>query len=188
MNTYAAVILIAGASASGKTTLARTLAGRLNLPVLSKDNIKETLFDALPVNDEWSRPLGHASYRLLLRLIAEFTRGSAAFIVDNAFRAEDELDLRRILTGASVLCLHCQASNAALAARAGQRVEAGDRHPSHHNADLSQLIASDIYAPPELGERATVPTDDFTSELYRAAVDDAILRATRLVAKQAACR
>ena len=51
-----------------------------------------------------------------------------------------------------------------------------------------QLIASDIYAPPELGERVTVPTDDFTSERYRAAVDDAILRAKRLVAKQASCR
>lgn len=187
-----AVILIAGAPASGKTTLARTLGARLNLPVLSKDNIKETLFDALPVNGEWSRPLGYASYRLLLRLIAEFTRGNAAFIVDNAFRAEDELDLRRTLTGASVLCLHCRASNATLVARAAQRVEAGDRHPSHHNADIPELIASGIYAPPEyappeIGESATLPTDDFASELYRAPVDDAILRAMRLVAKQAAC-
>ena len=184
----AAVILIAGAPASGKTTLARSLGARLNLPILSKDNIKETLFDALPVNGEWSRPLGRASYRLLLRLIAEFTRGTAAFIVDNAFRAEDERDLRPTLTGASVLGLHCRASNATLVARAAQRVEAGDRHPSHHNADIPQPIASGIYAAPEIGERVTVPTDDFASELYRVAVDDTIRRAKRLIAKQAACR
>lgn len=180
----AAVILIAGAPASGKTTLAHTLSTRLNLPVLSKDDIKESLFDALPVNGEWSRPLGRASYRLLLRLIAKFTRGNAAFIVDNAFRAEDERDLRPTLPGASVLGLHCRASNAT---RAAQRVEAGDRHPCHRNADIPQLIASRIYAPPEIGERVNVPTDDFAAKLYRAAVDDAILRATRLVAKQAAC-
>lgn len=39
----AAVVLITGAPAAGKTTLARELADRLSLPVLSKDRIKETL-------------------------------------------------------------------------------------------------------------------------------------------------
>lgn len=59
----AAVVLITGPPASGKTTLARNLAERLNLPVLAKDRIKETLFDAL--DDAPTDVLGKASFQLL---------------------------------------------------------------------------------------------------------------------------
>lgn len=41
------LIVIGGYSGSGKTTLAQGLARALSLPLLSKDVIKETLFDSL---------------------------------------------------------------------------------------------------------------------------------------------
>jgi adenylate kinase family enzyme len=41
------VVLVSGAPGADKTTLAVPLAAALGLPLLSKDQIKETLFDAL---------------------------------------------------------------------------------------------------------------------------------------------
>lgn len=41
------LILISGAPCTGKTTIAQHLAGKFQLPVVHKDDIKERLFDRL---------------------------------------------------------------------------------------------------------------------------------------------
>ena len=175
----AAVVLITGPPASGKTTLARTLSEGLDLPVLAKDRLKETLFDVLPDAAMRTDTLGIASYRLLLQLVGDFARGSGAFVVENAFRAGDGPALRERLAGADVLHIHCDASHTTLRARIGKRAASGERHPSHRYADLPS--ARDIYAPPQVcNEVLTVPTDDFGSAGYRAAVAEAAARATAL--------
>ncbi|MBE8523062.1 AAA family ATPase [Amycolatopsis sp. H6(2020)] len=46
-----AVIVVSGPPAVGKSTLARELATRLTLPLLSRDAIKEALFDTLGYGD-----------------------------------------------------------------------------------------------------------------------------------------
>ena len=179
----AAVVLVSGAPASGKTTLAQVLAERLGLPTLAKDRIKETLYDALPVGPDWSRPLGNASYRLLLELAGEFVRAHVSFILENAFRSADKRVLRELLAEADVLHVHCDAPHATLSARLARRVEAGERHPSHHHADIPALIAADTYAL-ELDDTLRVPTEDFASTDYRTAVATAVARARDLIAKQ----
>ena len=180
----AAVIVITGAPASGKTTLARMLAERLGLPVLAKDRIKETLFDALPGDSDWSRRLGNASFQLLLQLVEELARGVGAFIVESAFRVSDGTELQRLLAGADVLHIHCQAADATLVERMSRRVASGERHPGHRHADVPSLIAAGVYARPGLNaETVMVPTDDFGSEKYGRAVDVALDRASELMRK-----
>jgi predicted kinase len=57
---------------AGKTTLTRALAHELRLPVVSKDDIKEQLYDALGVGDvEWSRRLGGVAYALTFAFVRE---------------------------------------------------------------------------------------------------------------------
>jgi ATP-dependent protease Clp ATPase subunit len=50
------VVFVSGPPASGKTYVADLLAAHLSLPLIAKDRIKETLFDALGTGDTaWSR-------------------------------------------------------------------------------------------------------------------------------------
>lgn len=69
------IVLVSGAPAAGKTTCARLLAALLGFPLLSKDDIKEALWDALesPAGDRaWSRRVGDAAMEVLWALAAQF--------------------------------------------------------------------------------------------------------------------
>ena len=53
-----ALVVVTGAVASGKTTVAVPLARALGLPLLAKDTVKEALFDSLGTGDpDWSKRL-----------------------------------------------------------------------------------------------------------------------------------
>ena len=71
------VVVVTGLPASGKTTLSRRLSEALRLPLLSKDLVKESLFDVLGVNDRaWSLQLGAATMEVLWSLLRECPGGA----------------------------------------------------------------------------------------------------------------
>ena len=79
------IVLVSGAPGAGKTTLAIQLASILRMPLLSKDAIKECLFDALsspPGDREWSRTLGATAMELMWRLAED----APAVILEANFR------------------------------------------------------------------------------------------------------
>lgn len=57
------LIIVLGPPCAGKTTLARRIAQEFQLPLIAKDDIKESLFDSLGWRDrEWSKKLGRATF------------------------------------------------------------------------------------------------------------------------------
>lgn len=76
-------VLVGGWPAAGKTTLARGLASELDVPYLSKDEIKEALMDALgaPATVEESRELGRAAVSAVLRA----AQGCSAAVIDSTW-------------------------------------------------------------------------------------------------------
>ena len=63
------LIVVSGASGTGKSTIARELGAALRLPVLSLDPIKEALADVLGLGDEdWSNRVGDAAAEVVFRL------------------------------------------------------------------------------------------------------------------------
>ena len=60
------IIIVTGRPAAGKSTLAKWLSQELKLPVVSKDNIREELFERLGWKDrKWAQELGKASVDMM---------------------------------------------------------------------------------------------------------------------------
>lgn len=116
-------ILVGGWPGAGKTTLARALATELQIPHLSKDEVKEALMDRLgaPATVEESRKLGAAAVTALLRL----ARGCNAAVIDSTWYAYT-LPLVRELPG-SVVEIRCRVDAAVAQDRYGRRVR-DERH------------------------------------------------------------
>ncbi len=58
----------------------------LDLPLVSKDTIKEILFDTLGWRDrEWSKKLGHASFELLFHFVESHLGAHRSLVVETAF-------------------------------------------------------------------------------------------------------
>ena len=91
------LVLVSGAPGAGKSALARPLAALLGLPLLSKDVIKESLFDTLGhvADDELasSRQLGGAAMELLWRLAAR----CPAVVLEANFRSQSAYERKRVL-------------------------------------------------------------------------------------------
>src|SRR5262245_13500660 len=80
------LIIVTGLPATGKTTLARRLAADLRLPLVTKDEIKERLFDQLGWHDRaWSLRLGQATYDLLYYFVEALLAAGCSAIVEGNF-------------------------------------------------------------------------------------------------------
>ena len=80
------LVVVSGAPGAGKTTLARRIAREFNLPLVAKDDIKESLFDSLGWQDrEWSKQLGRATYELIYYFVEQQLAVGRSLIVESNF-------------------------------------------------------------------------------------------------------
>lgn len=129
-------VIVSGAPGSGKTVLARQLAGELGFPVIAKDGLKETLMNVLGAPDRAaSERLGVASYALLYAVLDAVVGKVPGVIVESNFsRGRAEEELRPFVARTRSVLLHCRTSPADVARRIGTRSGASDRHAGHFDA------------------------------------------------------
>lgn len=136
------VVLVLGAPASGKSTISAAIADQWDLPIVSKDALKEILFDSLGVGDvAWSTRLGRASFALLDHVIELQLRAGAPFLIDAAYRAEYEnakFQRWQERYGFDAVQIDCTASWEELGRRFAARAADGTRHPGHADEDRVQ--------------------------------------------------
>ncbi len=152
------IVFIQGPPASGKSTLGMGLSAKLNIPHVSKDDIKENLFDSLGARDAaWSRELGAASNRLLFLLVRKYASLSRDIIIESNFSRDEVAEIERTLAGGSqdVCDVFLTAPPDVLMARFRERWESGRRHPGHVDdqryEDIESYIAEQKSRPMGLG-------------------------------------
>lgn len=105
------IILITGLPASGKTTLARTIAEQRGWPVLGKDVIKVELASHIATVDRSdSKRMGILAEEILLRVATVYAEQGLDCIVESTFRPEfihDHLEHLAALTSLSVIVVQC---------------------------------------------------------------------------------
>jgi predicted kinase len=121
------LVAVTGMPSSGKTTVAEGLARRLRLPLIAKDEIKESLYDSLGLAGP---EIGGAAYALIFALARSFLGAGVSTIVEaNFFR--DQKDEFALLPAHRFAQVHCHAPLAVLTERYASRA----RHPGHRDAE-----------------------------------------------------
>jgi glucokinase len=178
------LVVVTGLPGCGKTTLGRALAAELRLPFFDKDDILETLFDHVPVEQPADRQRLSRASDAVLETVA---RASGGAVLASLWRREALSEtsgtptawLRERETD-DVVEVHCVCPPDVAARRFTER----RRHPSHLDATrtgdalLTQLQALSSLGPWGLGRLVQVATSGpvdvvATASLVRAELDAA---------------
>ena len=166
------LIIVSGAPCTGKSTIATRVAREFGLPFLSKDAIKESLFDSLGTGGrDWSRRLGLASIELLFKLIATQLEAGRSLVAESNFYREFDTPRFEELRGRfdfDLLQVHCFADTSTLLSRYRLRGESRERHPGHtdHLAyeELARRLPEGAWDPMDIGgQLLTIDTTDFAN-------------------------
>ena len=91
-------ILVTGIPAAGKSTIAKYVSEKLDIPMISKDGIKELLFDDVGFNSREEKvKLGNASASIMYYMAEQFMCHKQPFILENNFENATKDGLNKIL-------------------------------------------------------------------------------------------
>jgi predicted kinase len=171
------LLVVTGAPATGKSTIATRLATTLGWPLLAKDDLKEALFDVLGTGDrQWSRRLSDASFVVQFEAGRSFVDAGSSVVIEGNFRPEHSMRIQAIAarTGTDVVQVLCVASPDVAQERLRRR--AGARHRGHLDVELETELEALLVAqarPLDLpGGRHVIDT----SQLPLAQIDPLIAR------------
>jgi len=170
------IIIITGRPAAGKSTLAKWLSQELQISVVSKDRIREELFERLGWNDrEWAQLLGKASVDMMFYFAKAELEVGHSVIMDNAFHPPISTPRFQALKeqyNAESIQIVCDSDRETLFQRFKMRADSGNRHAGHGDHDvLEELYANLANIHSRVldisGSVIEVDTTDFTSVDYQ---------------------
>ena len=134
-----ALILVTGLPGTGKTTLSKEISADFSSPLISKDSIKEIIFDEMGWEDRrWSQQVGQATYRIMDYVIESQLQAGNNLILESNFSAKFDnakfQSWQKKYNFKAVQIL-CHADSKVLFERFKARVENDERHPGHADSD-----------------------------------------------------
>lgn len=144
-------ILVTGPPAAGKTTLARHLSEQLEIPFISKDEIKERLFDDIGFGSREEKVgLGAAAMNIMYYFAQQLMKRNQPFILENNFENSSRDGLMLLLEqyGFQAVTVILTGDYKTLYRRFAERNSSPERHRGH--------VVNDCY-PEEVPGRAATP-------------------------------
>jgi predicted kinase len=152
------VILVSGAPGAGKTSVAEPLAQALGFALLSKDPIKEALFDTLdgrPDDLVQSRKFGDAAIEVMLALAAQCPQ----VVLEANFHPHNPRERERIRNlGGKIVEVYCTCPPEEIARRYADRAASTRHHPAHALKSLSPELLAEYDGPIGIGTLITIDT------------------------------
>lgn len=127
-------ILVSGIPAAGKSTMAEALSERQKLPVVSKDTIKELLFDNVGFQSRAEKvKLGIASMEIMYYVAGQLMKTGQPFILENNFEYSSENGMKSLLEKYqySALTIILTGDYKVIYQRFLERESSPDRHRGH---------------------------------------------------------
>ncbi|NBJ94655.1 AAA family ATPase [Parablautia muri] len=154
-------ILVAGIPAAGKSTMAEAIGKRFKLPAISKDTIKELLFDFVGFESRKEKVnLGIASMEIMYYLAEQLMKAGRSFILENNFEYTSKNGIKTLLEKYQYAALTVTLTGDYKVIH--QRLQKRDMSPARHRGH----VVNDCY--PEKKERsfeelkaASVSYDDY---------------------------
>lgn len=127
-------ILVTGIPAAGKSTMAEVMSERLKLPIISKDAIKELLFDNVGFQSRAEKvKLGIASMEIMYYVAGQLMKAGQPFILENNFEYSSEHGMKNLLENYqySALTITLTGDYKVIYQRFLKRESSSDRHRGH---------------------------------------------------------
>lgn len=161
-------ILVTGMPAAGKTTMAGFLSGRLGIPYISKDELKEILYDELGFSSRAEKvKLGEAAMRLMYDFADRLLERGLSVILENNFENSSREGLERLLEKHSCMAVTVRLTGDCrrIYERFLERENAPDRHRGH--------VVNDCYPEPpgKRQERKPLSFEDFQAGIRERGMD-----------------
>lgn len=170
-------ILVTGIPAAGKSTMAEALAEDLELPVISKDKIKEIMFDDIGFNSREEKvKLGIASMNIMYYMAEQLMKNHQAFILENNFENRSKNELFSILEKYSykAITLTLTGDYEKIYQRFLERNASPDRHRGH--------VVNDSYPESKTNSTGkTISYDNFVSGIINRGMDSFVANGPHIV-------
>ena len=141
---YPTIIIVTGRPAAGKSTLAKWLSRELKLSLVSKDSIREELFDRLGWKDrKWAQELGKASVDMMFYFAKAELEVGHSIIMDNSFFppvSNRRFQALKEYYHAESIQIVCNSDRETLFQRFKSRADTGNRHPGHGDQDVLEEL------------------------------------------------
>src|SRR5258708_6005402 len=142
------LIIVTGRPAAGKSTIAQWLAQELKLPWVSKDSVREVLFEQLGWQDRpWAQKLGRASLELMFYFAQAQFQVGGSLILDNAFDPVPSTPRFQALQhqyNLNIIQIICNSDRDTLFERFVARSQSGKRHPGHGDAAVLDSLSTHL--------------------------------------------
>lgn len=163
------LIIVQGAPAAGKTTLAHRLQKDLSVGIVGADDVKEYFFDTLGHGSaDWSRELGRTLKPYLYKIVEVQLKYGRSVIYESAFWSDlakqDMADLLQKVD-ADVIELYCTVSEGTRRERFAKRIKDGERHVGHAGK-VGDLPDASLYGRLGIGETVEIDTEHFSDQDY----------------------